>query len=108
MLLRDFVRLGDRLFDRLGDRLGVRLLVRLGDFEDVEEVDLLEENDGNVPKRVDVTKKLLVEDGLGDPVCDTLGDPVIDELEVILRLPKDDTVAKRLQVKSFSRFISTL
>lgn len=103
MLLRDFVRLGVRLF--------VRLLVRLGDFEDVEEVDLLEVtlgNDGNVPKRVDVTKKLLVEDGLGDPVCDTLGDPVIDELEVILTFSKDDTVAKRLQVKSFSRFISTL
>jgi len=61
-----------------------------------------------VPKRVDVTKKFLVEDGLGDPVCDTLGDPVIDELEVILTLVKDDTVAKRPQVKSFSRFISTL
>jgi hypothetical protein len=108
MLLRDFVLLGDRLLVRLGVRIGVRLLVRLTDFEDVEEVDLLEVilgNDGNVPKRVDVTKKFLVEDGLGDPVCDTLGDPVIDALDVIV---KDDTVAKRPQVKSFSRFISTL
>jgi hypothetical protein len=55
MLLRDFVRLGVRLLVRLG----VRLLVRLTDFEDVEEVDLLDVtlgNDGNVPKRVDVTK----------------------------------------------------
>ena len=108
MLLRDFVRLGERLFVRLGVRLLVRLGVGPRDFEDVEEVDLLEENDGNVPKRVDVTKKLLVEDGLGDPVCDTLGDPVIDELEVILTFSKDDTVAKRPQVKSFSRFISNL
>jgi hypothetical protein len=60
MLLRDFVLLGDRLLVRLGDRLlvrlGVQIGVRLRDFEDVEEVDLLEENDGNVPKRVDVTK----------------------------------------------------
>jgi hypothetical protein len=47
-------------------------------------------------------------DGLGDPVCDTLGVPVIDELELILMFSNDDTVAKRLQAKSFSRFISTL
>jgi len=49
MLLRDFVRLGDRLLVRLGVQIGVRLLVRLGvrlgvrltDFEDVEDVDLV-------------------------------------------------------------------
>ena len=108
MLLRDLVRLGDRLLLLLGVRLRV--------FEKVEEVvfvDVIVGNDENVNKRVDVIryvngKKLVVKDGLGDPVCDTLGDPVIDELEVILTFPKDDTVAKRLHVKSLSRFISNL
>jgi len=41
MLLRDFVRLGDRLLVRLGVQIGVRLGVRLTDFEDVEDVDLV-------------------------------------------------------------------
>jgi hypothetical protein len=41
MLLRDFVRLGDRLLVRLGVQIGVRLGDRLRDFEDVEEVDLV-------------------------------------------------------------------